>query len=86
MKNEKITIKTDGLTGHVFIGNKEIHGVRSLDFHIDSEDKIPTLTLNLLAFDTTIEGLVHKTRLIGDGHNILSMELEDGYVRKFYRD
>jgi len=62
MESNKIKIETDGTTGHLFIGEHEIHGVRSIDFHIDSEDKVPIVTVDLLAIDTTIDSPCVKLR------------------------
>lgn len=55
MENSRIEIKTDGTSSQIFIDGRKLNGVRNYKLeHVAG--KAPTLTLDLNAFDLTVDG------------------------------
>lgn len=75
----KIEIKTKGnapsLFTEVFIDEHKISGVRSVKYENSVEDKVPTVTLELIALDTSIDSPVSHLNF-GD-MGIKSIEFEE---------
>lgn len=55
MKNSRIEIKTDGAFSQIFIDGKKLNGVRNYKLE-HAAGKAPTLTLDLNAFDVSVDG------------------------------
>lgn len=55
MKNSRIEIKTDGAFSQIFIDGKKLNGVRNYKLE-HAAGEAPTLTLDLNAFDLTVDG------------------------------
>ena len=54
MENSRIEIKTDGAFSQIFIDGKKLNGVRNYKLE-HAAGKAPTLTLDLNAFDLTVD-------------------------------
>lgn len=55
MENSRIEIKTDGAFSQIFIDGKKLNGVRNYKLE-HAAGEAPTLTLDLNAFDLTVNG------------------------------
>ncbi len=55
MENSRIKIKTDGAFSQIFIDGKKLNGVRNYKLE-HAAGKAPILTLDLNAFDLTVDG------------------------------
>ena len=55
MENSRIEIKTDGAFSQIFIDGKKLNGVRNYKLE-HAAGEAPTLTLDLNAFDLTVDG------------------------------
>lgn len=55
MENSRIEIKTDGTSSQIFIDGRKLNGVRNYKLE-HAAGKAPTLTLDLNAFDLTVDG------------------------------
>jgi hypothetical protein len=73
-------IENDFLITKVFIDGHQIPGVRSVTFKQDMENLVPVLTLDLSAFDITLDSPIAKVNILGKGE-IKNIEFEER-VRK----
>ena len=55
MENSRIEIKTDGAFSQIFIDGRKLNGVRNYKLE-HAAGKAPTLTLDLNAFDVSVDG------------------------------
>nr|DAG65875.1 MAG TPA: hypothetical protein [Bacteriophage sp.] len=55
MENSRIEIKTDGTSSQIFIDGRKLNGVRNYKLE-HAAGGAPTLTLDLNAFDLTVDG------------------------------
>lgn len=55
MENSRIEIKTDGTSSQIFIDGRKLNDVRNYKLE-HAAGKAPTLTLDLNAFDLTVDG------------------------------